>query len=197
MLIECHRLFFARVKIRDFQHPLTCFATLTVFYHLISSKIISPSARAALLFLSSFSESSHGFHRALELLCDAVLLLGDGVCELVWDDRSLVGMELASQNTTHDSLLCRWMDTLHWETGGTGLATRQFATDTQAYGTQLSRRTVGMWLSWMNCVRLQRLSAAYKELLTHTCAPLVCTPGFTQAQNCCVSECLNLLCVLS
>lgn len=47
------------------------------------------------------------FHRALELLCDAVLLLGDGVCELVWDDRSLVGMELASQNTTHDSLLCR------------------------------------------------------------------------------------------
>lgn len=107
MLIECHRLFFARVKIRDFQHPLTCFATLTVFYHLISSKIISPRARAALLFLSSFSESSHGFHRALELLCDAVLLLGDGVCELVWDDRSLVGMELASQNTTHDSLLCR------------------------------------------------------------------------------------------
>lgn len=47
------------------------------------------------------------FHRVLELLCDAVLLLGDSVCELVWDDRSLVGMELASQNTTHDSLLCR------------------------------------------------------------------------------------------
>lgn len=43
------------------------------------------------------------FHRVLELLCDAVLLLGDSVCELVWDDRSLVGMELASQNTTHDS----------------------------------------------------------------------------------------------
>lgn len=107
MLIECHHLFFARVKIRDFKHLLTCFATLTVFYHLISSKIISPRARAALLFLSSFSESSHVFHRVLELLCDAVLLLGDSICELVWDDRSLVGMELASQNTTHDSLLCR------------------------------------------------------------------------------------------
>uniref|UniRef100_A0A8C6NVL7 Rotatin n=1 Tax=Nothobranchius furzeri TaxID=105023 RepID=A0A8C6NVL7_NOTFU len=34
------------------------------------------------------------FHRVLELLCDAVLLLGDSVCELVWDDGSLVGMEL-------------------------------------------------------------------------------------------------------
>ncbi|KAM4718964.1 rotatin isoform 2-T2 [Anableps anableps] len=34
------------------------------------------------------------FHRVLELLCDALLLLGDSVCELVWDDRSLVGMEL-------------------------------------------------------------------------------------------------------
>lgn len=67
------------------------------------------------LFLSCFSEGSHVFHRVLELLCDAVLLLGDSVCELVWDDRSLVGMELASQNTTHDSLLCRWMDTLHWK----------------------------------------------------------------------------------
>lgn len=47
------------------------------------------------------------FHRVLELLCDALLLLGDSVCELVWDDRSLVGMELASQNTTHDSLSYR------------------------------------------------------------------------------------------
>ncbi|XP_054893748.1 rotatin isoform X2 [Poeciliopsis prolifica] len=36
----------------------------------------------------------HAFHRVLELLCDALLLLGDSVCELVWDDRSLVGMEL-------------------------------------------------------------------------------------------------------
>uniref|UniRef100_A0A3B3DE61 Rotatin n=1 Tax=Oryzias melastigma TaxID=30732 RepID=A0A3B3DE61_ORYME len=36
----------------------------------------------------------HMFHRVLELLCDAVLLLGDSVCELVWDDHSLVGMEL-------------------------------------------------------------------------------------------------------
>uniref|UniRef100_A0A8C4I5V3 Rotatin n=1 Tax=Dicentrarchus labrax TaxID=13489 RepID=A0A8C4I5V3_DICLA len=40
------------------------------------------------------TEGSHVFHRVLELLCDAVLLLGDSVCELVWDDRSLVGMEL-------------------------------------------------------------------------------------------------------
>uniref|UniRef100_A0A3B3TSL5 Rotatin N-terminal domain-containing protein n=1 Tax=Poecilia latipinna TaxID=48699 RepID=A0A3B3TSL5_9TELE len=38
--------------------------------------------------------SLHAFHRVLELLCDALLLLGDSVCELVWDDRSLVGMEL-------------------------------------------------------------------------------------------------------
>lgn len=47
------------------------------------------------------------FRRALELLRDAVLLLGDCVSELVWDDRSLVGTELASQNTTHDSLSSR------------------------------------------------------------------------------------------
>ncbi|XP_019132082.2 rotatin isoform X1 [Larimichthys crocea] len=40
------------------------------------------------------TEGLHVFHRVLELLCDAVLLLGDSVCELVWDDRSLVGMEL-------------------------------------------------------------------------------------------------------
>ncbi|XP_053198646.1 rotatin [Scomber japonicus] len=40
------------------------------------------------------TEGSHVFHRVLELLCNAVLLLGDSVCELVWDDRSLVGMEL-------------------------------------------------------------------------------------------------------
>ncbi|XP_022063068.2 rotatin isoform X3 [Acanthochromis polyacanthus] len=40
------------------------------------------------------TEGFHVFHRVLELLCDAVLLLGDSVCELVWDDRSLVGMEL-------------------------------------------------------------------------------------------------------
>uniref|UniRef100_A0A3Q0QQZ1 Rotatin N-terminal domain-containing protein n=1 Tax=Amphilophus citrinellus TaxID=61819 RepID=A0A3Q0QQZ1_AMPCI len=39
-------------------------------------------------------KSLHAFHRVLELLCDAVLLLGDSVCELVWDDRSLAGMEL-------------------------------------------------------------------------------------------------------
>ncbi|CAG5895883.1 unnamed protein product [Menidia menidia] len=40
------------------------------------------------------TEGLHVFCRVLELLCDAVLLLGDSVCELVWDDRSLVGMEL-------------------------------------------------------------------------------------------------------
>lgn len=42
------------------------------------------------------SEGQHVFRRTLELLCDAVLLLGDSVCELVWDDRSLPGTELAS-----------------------------------------------------------------------------------------------------
>nr|XP_019942842.1 PREDICTED: rotatin [Paralichthys olivaceus] len=40
------------------------------------------------------TEGSHVFHRVLGLLCDAILLLGDSVCELVWDDCSLVGMEL-------------------------------------------------------------------------------------------------------
>ncbi|XP_038123277.1 rotatin isoform X2 [Cyprinodon tularosa] len=40
------------------------------------------------------TDGLHVFHRVLELLCDALLLLRDSVCELVWDDRSLVGMEL-------------------------------------------------------------------------------------------------------
>ncbi|XP_033842210.1 rotatin [Periophthalmus magnuspinnatus] len=40
------------------------------------------------------TESSHVFHRVLELLSEAVLLLGDSVSELVWDDGSLVGIEL-------------------------------------------------------------------------------------------------------
>ncbi|XP_068160422.1 rotatin isoform X2 [Antennarius striatus] len=40
------------------------------------------------------TESSHMFHCVLELLCDTVPLLRDSVSELVWDDRSLVGMEL-------------------------------------------------------------------------------------------------------
>ncbi|XP_075906423.1 rotatin isoform X2 [Nelusetta ayraudi] len=40
------------------------------------------------------TEGPHVFRRTLELLCDAVLLLGDSVCELVWDDRSLPGTEL-------------------------------------------------------------------------------------------------------
>ncbi|CAF98010.1 unnamed protein product, partial [Tetraodon nigroviridis] len=51
------------------------------------------------------TESSHVFHRVLELLCETVLLLRESVSELVWDDGSLVGMELASQNINHDSLL--------------------------------------------------------------------------------------------
>lgn len=38
------------------------------------------------------------FHRVLELLCEAVLLLRESVSELVWDDYSLVGTELASPN---------------------------------------------------------------------------------------------------
>uniref|UniRef100_A0AAV2L739 Rotatin N-terminal domain-containing protein n=1 Tax=Knipowitschia caucasica TaxID=637954 RepID=A0AAV2L739_KNICA len=40
------------------------------------------------------TESSHVFHRVLGLLSEAVLLLGDTVSELVWDDGSLVGIEL-------------------------------------------------------------------------------------------------------
>uniref|UniRef100_A0A673VRX1 Rotatin n=1 Tax=Salmo trutta TaxID=8032 RepID=A0A673VRX1_SALTR len=34
------------------------------------------------------------FRGVCELLCEAVVLLRDGVCDLVWDDTSLVGMEL-------------------------------------------------------------------------------------------------------
>lgn len=40
------------------------------------------------------TESSHVFHRVLEMLSEALLLLGDSVSELVWDDSSLVGIEL-------------------------------------------------------------------------------------------------------
>uniref|UniRef100_G3NDY8 Rotatin n=1 Tax=Gasterosteus aculeatus aculeatus TaxID=481459 RepID=G3NDY8_GASAC len=40
------------------------------------------------------TEGLHTLHRVMELLCDAVHLLGDSVHELVWDDRSLVGTEL-------------------------------------------------------------------------------------------------------
>ncbi|XP_033935709.1 rotatin, partial [Pseudochaenichthys georgianus] len=43
------------------------------------------------------TEVSHVFHRVLELLSGGVLLLGDSVCELVWDDRSPVGTELKQQ----------------------------------------------------------------------------------------------------
>ncbi|KAM6900677.1 rotatin [Xenentodon cancila] len=46
------------------------------------------------------TEGLHMYHRVLELLCDAVLLLGDNVCELVWDDCSLVGMELKEKLQT-------------------------------------------------------------------------------------------------
>uniref|UniRef100_A0A665VME3 Rotatin n=1 Tax=Echeneis naucrates TaxID=173247 RepID=A0A665VME3_ECHNA len=48
----------------------------------------------AVPLLKTGRKGSHVFHCVLELLCNAVLLLGDSVCELVWDDRSLVGMEL-------------------------------------------------------------------------------------------------------
>uniref|UniRef100_A0A3B3DDZ0 Rotatin n=1 Tax=Oryzias melastigma TaxID=30732 RepID=A0A3B3DDZ0_ORYME len=51
------------------------------------------------------TEGLHMFHRVLELLCDAVLLLGDSVCELVWDDHSLVGMELKESLQTCMELL--------------------------------------------------------------------------------------------
>ncbi|XP_011487171.1 rotatin isoform X2 [Oryzias latipes] len=51
------------------------------------------------------TEGLHMFHRVLELLCDAVLLLGDSVCELVWDDHSLVGMELKETLQTCMELL--------------------------------------------------------------------------------------------
>ncbi|KAF3835942.1 hypothetical protein F7725_028500 [Dissostichus mawsoni] len=47
-------------------------------------------------------DGQDGDAASTSLLSDGVLLLGDSVCELVWDDRSLVGTELASQNTTHD-----------------------------------------------------------------------------------------------
>uniref|UniRef100_A0A3P8VNZ8 Rotatin n=1 Tax=Cynoglossus semilaevis TaxID=244447 RepID=A0A3P8VNZ8_CYNSE len=40
------------------------------------------------------TEILHVFHHVLELLCDTILLLGGSVCEVVWDDRSLVGIEL-------------------------------------------------------------------------------------------------------
>uniref|UniRef100_A0A3Q3IF06 Rotatin N-terminal domain-containing protein n=1 Tax=Monopterus albus TaxID=43700 RepID=A0A3Q3IF06_MONAL len=51
------------------------------------------------------TEGLRVFHHVLELLCDAVLLLGDSVCELVWDDRSLVGMELKEKLQTCMELL--------------------------------------------------------------------------------------------
>ncbi|XP_068613541.1 rotatin-like [Brachionichthys hirsutus] len=40
------------------------------------------------------TEGLHMFHCVLQLLCDTVPLLRGSVSELVWDDRSLVGMEL-------------------------------------------------------------------------------------------------------
>ncbi|XP_077365448.1 rotatin isoform X2 [Festucalex cinctus] len=51
------------------------------------------------------TDGSHVFCRVLELLFDTVLLLGDSICELVWDDGSLVGMELKEKlQTCMDSL---------------------------------------------------------------------------------------------
>ncbi|XP_019727440.1 rotatin isoform X1 [Hippocampus comes] len=51
------------------------------------------------------TDGSHVFCRVLELLFDTVLLLGDSICELVWDDRSLVGMELKEKLQTCMDLL--------------------------------------------------------------------------------------------
>lgn len=77
---------------------------LTALYQLLFDFAKKKNSHAHVPFLSlslsCLSEGLHVFHHVLELLCDAVLLLGDSVCELVWDDCSLVGMELASKNTT-------------------------------------------------------------------------------------------------
>lgn len=70
-----------------------------------SRQNISSALALFSLSLCCFSEGLHAFHRVLELLCDAVLLLGDSVCELVWDDRSLAGMELASQHNSWQPLM--------------------------------------------------------------------------------------------
>ncbi|XP_061614048.1 rotatin isoform X3 [Phyllopteryx taeniolatus] len=51
------------------------------------------------------TDGSHVFCRVLELLFDTVLLLGESICELVWDDRSLVGMELKEKLQTCMDLL--------------------------------------------------------------------------------------------
>ncbi|XP_077480740.1 rotatin-like [Stigmatopora argus] len=51
------------------------------------------------------TDVSHVFCRVLELLFDTVFLLGDSICELVWDDHSLVGMELKEKLQTCMDLL--------------------------------------------------------------------------------------------
>ncbi|XP_053717203.1 rotatin [Synchiropus splendidus] len=40
------------------------------------------------------TDGTHVLRRVLELLCDSIILLGNSVSAMVWDDRSLVGMEL-------------------------------------------------------------------------------------------------------
>ncbi|KAJ0059545.1 hypothetical protein NL108_001905, partial [Boleophthalmus pectinirostris] len=67
------------------QLTLAQFSVATIQYSISLLK----TGRAILL-------SSHVFHRVLELLSEAVLLLGYSVSELVWDDGSLVGIELAT-----------------------------------------------------------------------------------------------------
>ncbi|XP_049604680.1 rotatin [Syngnathus scovelli] len=51
------------------------------------------------------TDASHVFCCVLELLFDTVLLLGDSVSELVWDDGSLMGMELKEKLQTCMDLL--------------------------------------------------------------------------------------------
>ncbi|XP_061661495.1 rotatin isoform X2 [Syngnathoides biaculeatus] len=51
------------------------------------------------------TDASRVFCCVLELLFDTVLLLGESICELVWDDHSLVGMELKQKLQTCMNLL--------------------------------------------------------------------------------------------
>lgn len=90
-------------------------------------------------------------------------------------------------NTTHDSLLCRWMDTLHWN--------RELAWPPDGLS-QTHKHTVlncrgEVWA----CVRAGLIILGYKELHTCTCKLLVCSPGFIRDQNGWVIKCLHLLCV--
>ncbi|KAL1006655.1 hypothetical protein UPYG_G00075000 [Umbra pygmaea] len=43
------------------------------------------------------TDDTRVFRRVCDLLCEALVLLRDSVCELVWDDTSLLGMDLAKK----------------------------------------------------------------------------------------------------